>query len=159
SLHLGGESGRCISRTLPAGSGKVGIASGGGSGHLPLFTGYVGEGLLDACAIGNVFEGPNVQSCFDAIRAADHGAGVLCLLGNYGGDKMNFEMARDMAVLEGIECEIILGADDVASAPPTDSEKRRGVAGIVLLYKIAGPAADEGRTLSEAVAAVRKAAE
>ena len=159
SLHLGGESGRCISRSQPAGPGKVGIASGGGAGHLPLFTGYVGEGLLDACAIGNVFEGPNVQSCLDAIKAADHGAGVLCLFGNYGGDKMNFEMARDMAELEGIECEIVLGADDVASAPPAEAVKRRGVAGIVLLYKIAGAAAREGRKLDEVVAVVKKAAD
>lgn len=159
SLKHHGETKRCISRSQPARSGKVGIATGGGSGHLPLFTGYVGEGLLDSCAIGDVFEGPTVQSCIDAIHAADHGAGVLCLFGNYGGDKMNFEMARDMADFDGIDCEIVLGADDIASAAPEEAGKRRGVAGIVLLYKIAGAAADQGRSLSEVTSAVRMASE
>ncbi|MBW3097219.1 dihydroxyacetone kinase subunit DhaK [Pseudohoeflea coraliihabitans] len=158
SLVLGGESGRCISRSTPARSGKVGIATGGGSGHLPLFTGYVGDGLLDACAIGNVFEGPSVQSCVDAIRAADHGAGVLCLFGNYGGDRMNFEMAAEMVELDEIVTETVLGADDVASAPPEEAEKRRGVAGIVLLYKVAGAAAEEGRSLADVAEVTRKAA-
>lgn len=158
SLVLSGESGRCISRATPANEGKVGIATGGGSGHLPLFTGYVGEGLLDACGIGNVFEGPSAQSCVDAIRAANRGAGVLCLFGNYGGDRMNFDMAREMVELEDIACETVLGADDVASAAPDEAEKRRGVAGIVLLYKVAGAAAAEGRSLAEVTAVTRKAA-
>ncbi|MGP9818615.1 dihydroxyacetone kinase subunit DhaK [Salinarimonas sp. NSM] len=159
SLSLGGESGRCVSRSRPARTGKVGIASGGGSGHLPLFTGYVGEGLLDACAVGNVFEGPSVQACVDAIRAADRGAGVLCLIGNYGGDRMNFEMACDMVELDGIATRLVLGADDVASAPPEEAEKRRGVAGIVLLYRIAGAAAEAGLGLAEVEAVTRKAAQ
>lgn len=158
ALTLGGESARCIMRSTPAAKGKVGIATGGGSGHLPLFTGYVGDGLLDACAIGNVFEGPNVQSCLDAIRAADRGAGVLCLYGNYGGDRMNFDMASEMADMENIACQTVLGTDDVASAAPEEAEKRRGVAGIVFLYKIAGAAAAEGRSLDDVVAVTRKAA-
>ncbi|QBK31928.1 dihydroxyacetone kinase subunit DhaK [Roseitalea porphyridii] len=158
-LSLGGESGRCVARAQPARDGKVGIATGGGSGHLPLFTGYVGEGLLDACAVGNVFEGPSVQSCIDAIKAADRGAGVLCLYGNYGGDRMNFDMAGEMASADGIECATVLGADDVASAAPDEAEKRRGVAGIVFLYKIAGAAAEAGRDLSEVAGVVRRAAE
>ncbi|WEX07254.1 dihydroxyacetone kinase subunit DhaK [Chelativorans sp. AA-79] len=156
-LTLGGESGRCVSRAHPAAEGKVGIATGGGSGHLPLFTGYVGDGLLDACAVGNVFEGPNVQSCIDAIRAANRGAGVLCLYGNYGGDRMNFDMATEMTGLEGIDCETVLGADDVASAGQEEADKRRGVAGIVLLYKAAGAAAAEDRSLAEVAAVARKA--
>lgn len=156
-LTLGGESGRCVSRTRPAGDGTVGIATGGGSGHLPLFTGYVGPGLVDACAVGNVFEGPNVQSCIDAIRTAHRGAGVLCLYGNYGGDRMNFDMAVEMTGLEGITCESVLGNDDVASAAPEEAEKRRGVAGIVLLYKAAGAAAAEGRNLPEVASVARKA--
>lgn len=158
SLTLGGESGRCISRAKPANKGKVGIATGGGSGHLPLFTGYVGEGLLDACGIGNVFEGPCVQACVDAIRAANQDAGVLCLFGNYGGDRMNFDMACEMAELENITCETVIGADDVASAAPDQADKRRGVAGIVLLYKVAGAAAAEGRSLAEVVEVTHKAA-
>ncbi|MCB8838060.1 dihydroxyacetone kinase subunit DhaK [Aurantimonas sp. VKM B-3413] len=156
-LTLGGESGRCVALAEPARSGKVGIATGGGSGHLPLFTGYVGQGLVDACAIGNVFEGPGAQSCIDAIRAANGGAGVLCLYGNYGGDRMNFDMACEMAGMEDIACETVLGADDVASAVPESAEKRRGVAGIVLLYKAAGAAAEEGRDLAGVAKAARKA--
>ncbi|EKF44167.1 dihydroxyacetone kinase subunit DhaK [Nitratireductor indicus] len=157
SLSLGGESGRCVSRSQPAPSGQVGIATGGGSGHLPLFTGYVGEGFTDACAIGNVFEGPTAQSCIDAIRAADHGAGVLCLYGNYGGDRMNFDTAIEMAELDDIACDTVLGTDDVASAAPEEGNKRRGVAGIVLVYKAAGAAAAEGRDLAGVAAAARKA--
>ncbi|MCO5063556.1 MAG: dihydroxyacetone kinase subunit DhaK [Rhizobiaceae bacterium] len=156
-LVLGGESRRCISRAKPAGKGKVGIATGGGSGHLPLFTGFVGEGLLDSCAIGNVFEGPNVQSCIDAIKAAESGAGVLCLYGNYGGDRMNFDMACEMTEMEGIATETVLGADDVASAGPEEAQKRRGVAGIVLVYKVAGAAATEGMDLAELAGLARKA--
>ena len=93
---------RVVARSSGVEAGKVGIVTGGGSGHLPLFTGYVGEGLLDACAIGNVFEGPTVASCGEAIRLADGGAGVLCLYGNYGGDRMNFDMACEMAELDSI---------------------------------------------------------
>src|SRR5687768_11146071 len=89
SLSLDGEAKRVVRRTEVARAGKVGIASGGGSGHLPLFTGYVGKGFLDTCSIGNVFEGPNIASCTEAIRLASSGAGVLLLYGNYGGDRMN----------------------------------------------------------------------
>ncbi|WP_299655297.1 dihydroxyacetone kinase subunit DhaK [uncultured Jannaschia sp.] len=157
-LSLGGESGRCVSRTDPAADGKVGIATGGGSGHLPLFTGYVGDGLLDSCAIGNIFEGPSVQASLDAIRAANRGAGVLCLYGNYGGDRMNFDMAGEMAHMDDITTRTVLGTDDVASAAPEEAEKRRGVAGIVLLYKVAGAAAAEGRDLDAVAAVTEKAA-
>jgi dihydroxyacetone kinase-like protein len=157
-LSLSGESGRCISRNEPGAHGKVGVVSGGGSGHLPLFTGYVGQGLLDSCAIGNVFEGPSVQAALDAIRAASGGAGVLCLYGNYGGDCMNFDMACEMAAMDNIATRTVLGTDDVASAAPEEADKRRGVAGIVLLYKIAGAAAAEGRDLDAVSAVTEKAA-
>ena len=86
---------RVVVRAGEATPGKVGIVTGGGSGHLPIFTGYVGKGLLDACAIGNVFASPSADQMAEAIRAADQGAGVLCLFGNYGGDVMNFDMARE----------------------------------------------------------------
>lgn len=148
-----GNDRRAISRSSAMRQGKVGVVSGGGSGHLPLFTGYVGEGLLDACAIGNVFEGPTINSCQDAIAAANGGAGVLCLFGNYGGDKMNFEMASEFAAMEGIETRTVLGTDDVASAKPEESGKRRGVAGLIFAYKAAGALAEQGADL-DAVAAI-----
>ena len=126
---LGGENRRVIHRPGGAIQGKVGIVSGGGSGHLPVFTGYCGEGLLDACSIGNVFAGPSVADCVDAMKIANGGAGVLRLYGNYGGDRMNFDMAGEMLEMEGIDSTTVLVADDVASAPPEEAEKRRGVAG------------------------------
>lgn len=152
-LRRAGEDRRVIARADPIADGKVGVVSGGGSGHLPLFTGYVGEGLLDACAIGNVFEGPTINSCHDAIAAANGGAGVLCLFGNYGGDKMNFEMASEFAALENIETRTVLGTDDIASAGPEEAEKRRGVAGLIFAYKTAGALAAQGGNL-DAVAAI-----
>lgn len=132
--------------------GKVGIVSGGGSGHLPLFTGYVGPGLLDACAIGDVFAGPSVDACVQAIKAADGGRGVLRLYGNYGGDRMNFDLAGEMVEMDDIETTTVLGTDDIASATPEEAGKRRGVAGIVYAYKIAGALADRGADLSEVTA-------
>ncbi len=153
-----GESGRVIARAGGANKGKVGIVSGGGSGHLPLFTGYVGPGFIDACAIGNVFAGPSVDDCVEAMRAADGGAGVLRLYGNYGGDRMNFDMAGELLDGEGIETTTVLGADDVASAPPAEKEKRRGVAGLIYVYKIAGAKAEKkGATLREVTAIATKA--
>lgn len=156
ALVRAGETGRVIRRASGARSGKVGVVSGGGSGHLPLFTGYVGSGLLDACSIGNVFEGPTVGSCMEAIQLADGGRGVLRLYGNYGGDRMNFDMAGEM--LEGeIETTTVLGTDDIASAGPAERKKRRGVAGIIYTYKIAGAAAEEGRDLAGVTAMAQKA--
>lgn len=155
-LRRVGEDRRVIARAKPIAQGKVGIVSGGGSGHLPLFTGYVGEGLLDACAIGNVFEGPTINSCQDAIAAANGGAGVLCLFGNYGGDKMNFEMASEFAALENIETRTVLGTDDIASAGPEETEKRRGVAGLIFAYKTAGALAAKGADLDTVAAIAQK---
>src|ERR1700744_5130255 len=107
-----GEDGRVIKRPGAQRNGKVGIVSGGGSGHLPVFTGYVGPGLLDACAIGDVFASPGADLIADAIRAANSGAGVLNLFGNYGGDVMNFEMASEMVDIEDIKTATVLVADD-----------------------------------------------
>lgn len=154
-----GQDGRVIARAAGAVPGKVGIATGGGSGHLPVFLGYVGDGLLDSCAIGNVFAGPRVDDCQTAMKAADGGAGVLQLYGNYGGDKMNFDMAREMLELDGMDVATVRVADDVASAPPAEREKRRGVAGMVFAYKIAGARAAERGTLKEVAAAAAKAAD
>jgi dihydroxyacetone kinase-like protein len=157
-LRLLGDDRRIVARARGAVAGKVGIVTGGGSGHLPVFLGYVGEGLLDACAVGNVFAGPRVADCEGAMRAADGGAGVLQLYGNYGGDRMNFEMAREMLELDGMPVASVRVADDVASAPPAEREKRRGVAGMVLAYKIAGAKAAAGGTLAEVERVAAKSA-
>ncbi len=157
SLTCDGSAGRVIRRAEAARKGKVGIASGGGSGHLPLFCGYVGRGLLDTCSIGNVFEGPNVDSCIEAIRLADGGQGVLRLYGNYGGDRMNFDMAGEMLEDEGIRCTTVLGTDDIASGGPDEIERRRGVAGLIYAYKCAGAAAEAGADLKEVTRLAAKA--
>ena len=141
--------------------GKVGIVTGGGSGHLPLFLGYVGDGMLDGCAIGEVFQSPNVEQIFEVTKAVNQGAGVLYIYGNYNGDIFNFNMAGDMADMEeGIKVDTILGWDDVASpAPKTAEEKntRRGVAGIFFVYKCAGAAARRMLQLTEVKRVAEKA--
>lgn len=148
---------RILLSGYPKKENKVGIVTAGGSGHLPLFLGYVGQGMLDGCAIGNVFASPSSQKMADMIRACDSGAGVLCLFGNYGGDVMNFEMAREMVEFDDIETTTALGRDDVASSPKGSEGKRRGVAGIVYAYKIAGAAAEKGMDLAQVTAIAQKA--
>lgn len=154
-----GEGGRVIKRVDAPVDGKVGIISGGGSGHLPIFTGYVGPGLLDACAIGDVFASPSVEQMADAMRAANGGAGVVRLYGNYGGDVMNFDMAGDMLEMEDVASTTVLLADDVASAPPAEKAKRRGVAGMVYAFKIAGAIAETRADLAEVTRVAQKAAD
>jgi dihydroxyacetone kinase len=139
--------------------GKVAIATGGGSGHLPVFLGYVGAGFVDGCAVGNVFSSPSAEQMLAVTRAIHGDRGVLYLYGNYGGDVMNFDMAAEMAEDEGITVATVLGADDVASAPPGQQERRRGIAGIFLLYKVAGAKAAEGANLSEVKAVTERAAQ
>jgi dihydroxyacetone kinase-like protein len=151
--------GRVIKRPDGPIPGKVGVVSGGGSGHLPVFTGYVGKGLLDACAIGEVFSSPSVDQMADAMRAANGGAGVLRLYGNYGGDRMNFDMAGDILDMEEVTSTTVLLTDDVASAPAAEAEKRRGVAGMVYAYKLAGAAAEAGADLAEVTRVAQKAAD
>lgn len=154
-----GDQGRVIARANPIRPGKVGIVSGGGSGHLPVFTGYVGPGLLDACAIGDVFASPSVDQMADAIRTANGGAGVLRLYGNYGGDIMNFDMAGDLVEMEEIATTTVVLSDDVASAKSHEAEKRRGVAGMVYAFKIAGAAAEAGLDLAGVTGAAQRAAD
>jgi phosphoenolpyruvate---glycerone phosphotransferase subunit DhaK len=149
---------RAIVRADAPVAGKVGIATGGGSGHLPVFMGYVGRGLIDGAAIGNVFASPSSDDMLEVTRAISSGAGVLYLYGNYGGDRLNFDMAAELAADEGIEVRTVLGADDVASAPPERAGSRRGIAGIFFLYKVAGAAAAAGATLAEVVAVTERAA-
>lgn len=134
--------------------GKVAIVTGGGTGHLPLFLGYVGQGMLDGCAVGSVFQSPSAEQIIDVTKAVEAGAGVLYLFGNYTGDTMNFEMASEFCGMEGIETRLVIGADDVNSGAP---EVRRGVAGIFFLYKAAGAKAAQMGTLDEVVAAAEKA--
>lgn len=139
---------RCIVRAKRK-DGKVGIATGGGSGHLPLFLGYVGEGMLDGCSVGGVFQSPSANQMFEVTKAIDGGAGVLYIYGNYGGDVMNFDMAAEIADVEGIRVEQVVAGEDVASAPKGKEDKRRGVAGIFYAYKIAGAYAEEMASLDE----------
>ena len=143
---LAEDNSRVITRAIKA-SNKVGLVTGGGSGHLPVFTGYVGKGLLDACAIGSVFASPSVDQIASAIRNANNGNGVLCVLGNYGGDVMNFEMACEIVKDEGIQTKTVIVADDIASAKPEEKEKRRGIAGMILVFKVAGSYAETGASL------------
>lgn len=129
--------------------GKVGIVTGGGSGHKPAFIGYIGKGLVDAVAVGDIFAAPPVQRAYEAIKAANGGRGVLLCIGNYSGDIMNFGMAKELAEAEGIPVETVVVNDDVASSPKERMDNRRGVAGEVILWKIAGALAEEGADLQK----------
>lgn len=137
--------------------GKVGIVTGGGSGHKPAFIGYIGENLCDAVAVGEIFSSPTAKAFLDAIKAADSGKGVACLYGNYAGDNMNVKMAVRKAKKLGIEVKTVVANDDCASAPKDELEKRRGVVGEVLMWKVGGAKAAMGADLDEVIAAAQKA--
>ena len=133
-----------------AGDGKVGLISGGGSGHEPSHAGFVGQGMLSAAVCGAVFTSPSVDQVYEGIKAADQGAGVFMVVKNYTGDVMNFEMAAEMAKDEdNIEVEYVIVNDDIAVEDSTWTEGRRGVAGTVLVHKIAGAVADNGGSLAD----------
>ena len=136
--------------------GKVGILIGGGSGHEPAFMGYVGDGMADGVAVGNIFASPPPAPIIEVTKAIDQGAGVVYLYGNYAGDVMNFGMAAELADLEGIKVEMVLATDDVASAPIEEKNKRRGIAGEFFVYKAAGAAADRGYKLEDVARIARK---
>ncbi|MDR1905205.1 MAG: dihydroxyacetone kinase subunit DhaK [Treponema sp.] len=136
---------------------KVGIVTGGGSGHKPAFIGYLGRNLCDAAAVGEVFTSPSADAFLDAFRAANQGKGVACLYGNYSGDNMNVKIAVKMAKKEGIEVKTVVANDDAASAPRDQMKKRRGVAGEVLMWKAGGTKAALGASLDEVIAAAQKA--
>jgi len=148
---------RALVRADAPAAGRVGIVTGGGSGHLPVFLGYVGQGLCSGVAIGNVFSSPSPEQVLAATRESAGGAGVLYLYGNYGGDVFNFDLAGDLADAEDIETATVLVTDDVASAPPERADRRRGVAGMVFAFKCAGAAAERGGTLQEVADAARAA--
>jgi len=136
---------------------KVGVVTGGGSGHKPAFIGYLGRNMVDAVAVGEVFSSPSAKAFYDAFKAANSGQGVACLYGNYAGDNMNVKMAIRMAAKDGIEVKTVVANDDVPSAPQDEREKRRGVAGEVLMWKVGGAKAALGGSLDEVIAAAQKA--
>lgn len=137
--------------------GKVGVVTGGGSGHKPAFVGYVGKNLCDAAAVGEICTSPTALSFLEAFRAANGGQGVACLYGNYSGDNMNVKMAVKMAKREGITVKTVVANDDVASAPKDQREKRRGVAGEIFMWKCGGGKAAKGASLDEVIATAQKA--
>lgn len=135
---------------------KVALVSGGGSGHEPAHGGFVGEGMLDGAVAGAVFTSPTPDQVFEAIKAVDGGQGVLLIIKNYTGDVMNFEMAAEMAEMEGIKVEKVIVNDDVAVEGSLYTTGRRGVAGTIFVHKIAGALAEKGATLEEVKAVVEK---
>ncbi len=150
------DAARTVIRTDAPVAGKVGIITGGGSGHKPAFIGFIGRGMLDAVAVGEIFTSPPPLACLEAARAADGGKGVLFLLGNYAGDVMNFQLAADMAKAAGIPVEQVISTDDVGSGPKEEIHKRRGVVGAFFGWKAAGAKAAAGGNLEECKAAVEK---
>nr|WP_321992695.1 dihydroxyacetone kinase subunit DhaK [Marispirochaeta aestuarii] len=137
--------------------GKVGIVTGGGSGHKPAFVGYIGKNLVDAVAVGEIFSSPTAKAFFDAIKEADSGKGVAVLYGNYAGDNMNVKMAMEDAEDEGILVKTVVANDDVPSAPKDQMEMRRGVAGEILMWKAGGAKAAMGGSLDEVITTAQKA--
>jgi dihydroxyacetone kinase-like protein len=138
---------------------KVGIIIGGGSGHKPAFIGYVGEGMADGVAVGNIFASPSPYPILAAMQDVHQDKGILLIYGNYSGDCMNFSMAAELAEMENIEVKQIIVGDDVASAPPDEAHRRRGIAGELFVYKIAGAKASAGASLEEVYQTTQKANE
>jgi phosphoenolpyruvate---glycerone phosphotransferase subunit DhaK len=149
---------RAVARIDAPIQGKVGVVIGGGSGHLPIYTAYVGKGGADAAPVGNIFASPPAKPILEATLAANGGVGVLYFYGNYAGDVLNFDRAAAMAKEKhNIEVVTVLGTDDVASAPPTEIENRRGIAGAFFVVKVAAAKAETMAPLEEVVAATKKA--
>lgn len=156
-VHLSAVNPRVVISNFAPTTGRVGIVTGGGSGHEPAFIGYTGRNLVDAVAVGEIFSSPTAKSFADAIRAANGGAGVAVLYGNYAGDNMNVKMAARTVAKEGIEVATVVANDDVCSASKDEREKRRGVAGEIFMWKIGGAKAALGASLAEVQAAALKA--
>jgi dihydroxyacetone kinase-like protein len=144
-----------VKSSLP--KGKVGLLIGGGSGHEPLFHGFIGENMADGAACGNIFAAPTPDIILETTRALNQGRGVLYLYGNYAGDNMNFDVAAELAAEEGIEIKTVRIWDDVASAPPERIEDRRGIAGDVFVIKIAGGVSAVAHDLQEVFQVTTKA--
>lgn len=147
---------RCITRADKIKDGKVVILTGGGSGHLPLFLGYVGHGLADGVSVGNVFASPSATQMYNTTKSIHQGKGALYLYGNYTGDIMNFDMASEMCDMDGIEVKSVVGNDDVASSKKGEEHKRRGIAGLFFAYKTAGALAEEGASLDDVARVAQK---
>ncbi|WP_045731831.1 dihydroxyacetone kinase family protein [Pseudarthrobacter chlorophenolicus] len=148
--------GGAVRRYRPA-RPKVAVLAGGGSGHYPAFAGLIGTGFADGAVVGNIFTSPSAQQAYSVAKAAESGAGVVFTYGNYAGDVMNFGMASERLAAEGIAVENVLVTDDIASAPPSDIDKRRGIAGDFTVFKVMGAAAETGAELAEVVRLGRKA--
>ncbi len=146
-----------VVRSTVTAPGKVAVVVGGGSGHYPAFAGYVGPGFADGAVMGDIFASPSTRQVYDVCRLADRGAGVLLSYGNYAGDVLNFGLAAERLRREGIAVETVLVTDDVASAPPAERERRRGVAGDVVVFKIAAAAAEAGHDLATVARLGRRA--
>jgi dihydroxyacetone kinase len=149
-------SGGAVRRYRPA-QPKVAVLAGGGSGHYPAFAGLIGTGFADGAVVGNIFTSPSAQQAYSVAKAAESGAGVVFTYGNYAGDVMNFGMATERLAAEGISVENVLVTDDIASAPPSEAAKRRGIAGDFTVFKVMGAAAERGDHLADVVRLGRKA--
>lgn len=156
-VHLSAVNSRVVVSNYTHRSPKVGIVTGGGSGHWPAFIGYCGENMVDAVAVGEIFSSPTAKAFEQAIAEADQGKGVAVLYGNYAGDTMNVSMALRKVQKQGIDVGCVVATDDVASAQKTEREKRRGVAGEVFMWKIAGAKAATGASLEDVIASAQKA--
>jgi dihydroxyacetone kinase len=148
---------KAIVRTGEMDKSRISVITGGGYGHFPLFLGYVGTGLCDGAAVGDIFSTPGANTVYQTTSLMASPKGVLYVIGNYGGDRMNFEMAAELAAAEGIETQIVLISDDVASAPREEWKTRRGVIGLIFACKIAGAAARAGMSLSQTAQLVEDA--
>lgn len=150
------ENPRAIKSKIPV-QNRVGVVTGGGSGHKPAFIGFCGEGMCDAVAVGEICSSPTAQAFLDAFKAANGGRGVACLYGNYSGDNMNVKMAVKMAKKQGLTVKTVCCNDDVASAPLSEREKRRGIAAEIIMYKCGGAMASTGAELDEVIRVAQKA--
>ena len=150
------EAARALVRVDAPVRNKVAVMTGGGSGHKPAFIGFIGKGMLDAVAVGEIFTSPPPNAVFQAAKAVHGGKGVLFLLGNYAGDVMNFQLAAEMARAEGIPVEQVIATDDVGSGPKEKASNRRGVVGEFLAWKIAGAKAEAGGSLEQCKAIAEK---
>lgn len=156
-IHIDDENPRVVISNFAKDKKKVGVVTGGGSGHKPAFVGYCGKNMVDAVAVGEIFSSPTAKSFYDCIRAVDQGMGVACLYGNYAGDNMNVKMAMELAEDDDIEVRTVVANDDVASAPKDEISKRRGVAGEILMWKVGGAKANQGASLDEVINVAQKA--
>ncbi|MCL4377519.1 MAG: dihydroxyacetone kinase subunit DhaK [Actinobacteria bacterium] len=143
------ENSRVLIRKSKPINPKVVVITGGGSGHKPAFIGYIGEGLVDGVAVGEIFSAPPADYIYKATKELNMSMGVIYLYGNFSGDLMNFRLAKTLSEAEGISVEEVVAYDDIASAPKKDINKRRAIAGEVIMWKIGGSAAEKGMNLSQ----------